>query len=104
ILSAWPIVGTEAQQVPDDKLRMAMALRGKQAHYHVKTIQPRHFLETAKREGYTDMEGSMQRMAMRVPAALEETARKLPDDFPRELFDKVAGGVLNMSRRLHSGD
>jgi serine/threonine-protein kinase HipA len=104
ILSAWPIVGTEAQQVPDDKLRMAMALRGKQAHYHVKTIQPRHFLETAKREGYTDMEGSMQRMAMRVPAALEETARKLPDDFPRELFDKVAGGVLKMSRRLHSGD
>lgn len=104
ILSAWPIVGPGTQQVPDDKLKMAMALRGKNPHYHVNTIQLRHFFETAKREGYTDMEDSIQRMAMRVPAALEETARKLPDDFPRKLFDKVAEGILKMNRRLHSGD
>jgi serine/threonine-protein kinase HipA len=104
ILSAWPIAGPGAQQVADDKLKMAMALRGKSPHYHVKTIQPRHFLETAKREGYADMEGSMLRMAARVPAALEEIAKQLPDDFPDALFDKVSKGAWTMSRRLQSGD
>ena len=104
ILSAWPIVGPKAHQVPSDKLKMAMALRGKNAHYHVQTIQPRHFLETAKREGYADMEGSMRRMAARLPAALEEIAHKLPQNFPENLFHTIANGVLTMSRRLQSGD
>jgi serine/threonine-protein kinase HipA len=104
ILSAWPIVGPKAHQVPADKLKMAMALRGKNAHYHVQTIQPRHFLDTAKREGYADMEGSMRRMAARLPAALEEIAQKLPRNFPENLFHTVANGALTMSRRLQSGD
>ena len=86
----------------DDKLKMAMALRGKNPHYHVKTIQPRHFLDTAKREGYADMEGSMRRMAARLPSALEEIAKQLPSDFPEALFDKEAKGTWEMSRRLQS--
>lgn len=104
ILSAWPIAGPGAQQVADDKLKMAMALRGKNPHYHIKTMQPRHFLDTAKREGYADMEGSMRRMAARLPTALEEIAQQLPSDFPEALFDKVAKGTWTMSRRLQSGD
>lgn len=104
ILSAWPMVGHKAHQVPADTLKMAMALRGKNAHYHVQTIQPRHFLDTAKREGYADMEGSMRRMAARLPTALEEIAQKLPQNFPENLFHTVAHGVLTMSRRLQSGD
>lgn len=104
IMSAWPMVGPKAHQVPADKLKMAMALRGKNAHYHVQTIQPRHFLDTAKREGYADMEGSMRRMAARLPTALEEIAQKLPQNFPESLFHTVANGVLTMSRRLQSGD
>ncbi len=53
ILSAWPIGGTRAQEVPSARLKMAMALRGKSPHYLVKSVQPRHFLETAQREGCT---------------------------------------------------
>ncbi len=83
---------------------MAMSLRGQNKHYHVKTIQPRHFLETAKREGYANMEESMRCLAAKAPTALQETAQKLPIDFPRELFDMVANGVLAMSDRLKSGD
>lgn len=104
ILSAWPIAGIGAQQVAQEKLKMAMALRGKNLHYHVKTIQPRHFLDTAKREGYAGMEGSMHRLATGMPAALEKIAKQLPNDFPQALFDKVAKGVWAMSRRLQSGD
>jgi serine/threonine-protein kinase HipA len=104
ILSAWPIAGTGAQQVAQEKLKMAMALRGKNPHYNVKTIQPRHFLDTAKREGYAGMEGSMHRLAAGMPVALEKIAKQLPNDFPQALFDKVAKGAWAMSRRLQSGD
>ena len=100
ILSAWPIAGTGVQEVPPAKLRMAMALRGKSPHYFVKSIQPRHFIETAQREGYTDMAGSMHRMGTRASGALQEVAQRLPGDFPQALFDKVAKGMLGMARRL----
>jgi serine/threonine-protein kinase HipA len=100
ILSAWPIAGTGGQEVPLAKLRMAMALRGKSPHYLVKSIQPRHFLESAQREGYTDMAGSMHRMGTRASGALQEVAQRLPSDFPQALFDKVAEGMLDMARRL----
>jgi serine/threonine-protein kinase HipA len=79
---------------------MAMALRGKSPHYFVKSIQPRHFLETAQHEGYTDMAGSMHRMGTRASGALQEVAQRLPSDFPQALFDKVAEGMLDMARRL----
>jgi serine/threonine-protein kinase HipA len=100
ILSAWPVAGTGVQEVPPAKLRMAMALRGKSPHYFVKSIQPRHFLETAQHEGYTDMAGSMHRMGTRASGALQEVAQRLPSDFPQALFDKVAEGMLDMARRL----
>ena len=103
ILSAWPIAGTGVQEVPPAKLRMAMALRGKSPHYFVKSIQPRHFLETAQREGYTGMADSMYRMGTRALGALQKVAQRLPDDFPQALFDKVAEGMLDMARRLSTG-
>ncbi|WP_295553645.1 type II toxin-antitoxin system HipA family toxin [Limnohabitans sp. Rim8] len=103
ILSAWPIVGTGAQEVPSARLKMAMALRGKSPHYLVKSIQPRHFLETAQREGYADMAGSMHRMGTQVSGALQEVAQRLPGDFPQALFDKVAEGMLDMARRMAAG-
>lgn len=100
ILSAWPIVGTGAQEVPPSKLKMAMALRGKSPHYLVKSIQARHFLETAQREGHADMADSMHRMSTRASGALQEVAQRLPGDFPKALFDKVAEGMLAKARRL----
>jgi serine/threonine-protein kinase HipA len=103
ILSAWPILGTGAQQVPPAKLKMAMALRGKSPHYLVKSIQPRHFLETAQREGFADMADSMHRMSTRASGALQEVAQRLPGDFPLALFDKVAEGMLDMARRIAAG-
>jgi len=103
ILSAWPIAGTGAQEVSPAKLKMAMALRGKSTHYFVKSIQPRHFLETAQREGFADMADSMHRMSARASGALQEVAQQLPVAFPLTLFDKVAEGMLDMARRIAAG-
>ncbi len=50
IMSAYPLVTKKQLQIK--KIKMAMALKGKNNHYHWHNIQRRHFLETAKAVNY----------------------------------------------------
>lgn len=41
VLSAWPVIGGGPNHLDCSKLRLAMALRGKNAHYRIKDLQRR---------------------------------------------------------------
>jgi serine/threonine-protein kinase HipA len=43
VVSAWPVIGTKANQIPLQKARLAMAVHSKSKHYRIKDIQRRHF-------------------------------------------------------------
>jgi serine/threonine-protein kinase HipA len=49
ILSAYPVLGHGAALLSPHKIRMAMAVTGKNRHYRWKEITARHWMETAKR-------------------------------------------------------
>lgn len=51
VVSAWPVAGTAAGQLPWRKLKLAMALRAGNAHYHLAEIQRRQWNAVARRLG-----------------------------------------------------
>ncbi|HLA71495.1 MAG TPA: type II toxin-antitoxin system HipA family toxin [Steroidobacteraceae bacterium] len=100
LLSAWPIIGKRASEVPLEKARLAMALPGRRPHYLLKSIQRRHFEALAKRMGVANVEAIVDEMVARTPAVIDEVARNLPRGFPQQLLDRVLEGMRKSAQRL----
>ena len=100
LLSAWPIIGKRASEVPLEKARLAMALPGRRPHYLLKSIQRRHFEVLAKRMGVANVETIVDEMVARTPAVIDEVARNLPRGFPQQLLDRVLEGMRKSAQRL----
>ena len=57
IMSAYPLLANKQLEVK--KIKMAMALRGKNNHYHWYELNRRYFLETAKFSNYSSQEATI---------------------------------------------
>ena len=93
IISAHPLIAS--QQVERQKIKMAMALHGKNRHYHWHSLQPRHFFSTAERVGMPvktarDLFNDMLERVDRVIAAVQAT---LPPDFPEAIGVPIFTGM-----------
>lgn len=103
VLSAYPVLGHEAGQLSPEKIRMAMALWGRNRHYRWKEIERRHFESTAVSCGLRSVVAAvLDELIERTPGALAEVEAKLPADFPAQLADRVLGGVRQAARQLAS--
>ena len=104
IMSAYPVLGHGAGLIPEEKLKLAMAVSGKSRHYEWRKIQPRHWLATAadcRLAG--SMEGVFQDMASQVPRALELAAGELPEHFPKEVSDTILENTRRAAEILGKG-
>lgn len=103
VLSAWPWEGRGAQQLHLRDMKMAMALRTKNRHYHLYTIYRRHWLEVGER--YFDR-GRLEEMLEEVPnqllKAIVQVERQLPACFPMVIFEKITQGIERQIARLNS--
>lgn len=97
IISAHPLL--ENKQLQTKKIKIAMALMGKNRHYHWHDIQPRHFLSTAKHVGFnrktalslfTEMMDSVDKVILNVE-------KQLPEQFP----GKVASAIFDGMRKQY---
>jgi serine/threonine-protein kinase HipA len=101
VLSAWPVVGAKHNQIHPKKLRLAMALRGRHAHYHLEEIDRRLFNHVAHRCGYgLDMEDLIESVIAQTPKVIDQVGASLPNGFPEGLFAAVTKGLLAAQRRL----
>ncbi len=77
--------------IPRNKYRLAMSV-GKNRHYQMIEIMPRHFVQTAKRAGIGqgDVEAIFADVRNNAEKALEKTIADLPSGFPSELAEPVA--------------
>ena len=91
VLSAWPIIGSEPNQVSPRRAKLAMALRGKNTHCHLHEIHLRHWQALAARGG---VPGNMVALALQVPYALERVQALLPPGFPARVFKSIPAGML----------
>lgn len=100
IISAYPLM--DSNSIPKQKAKMAMALTGTKKYYKWQTIQPRHFLSTAKAVGFSTQRANelMTEMKNQAPSAIEKVRQQLPNDFPTEISESIFNGVLKQAGRL----
>ncbi len=101
VLSAWPVTGRGANQLDANRLRLAMAVKGKNMHYRLKDIQRRHFNHTARLCGWSEnMEGLITEVLDQLAQVLSAAQEMLPPKFPEGVFSAVRAGMLDMANRL----
>ena len=85
----------DVKQLQRRDMRLAMSV-GDNRHYRVHNIQPRHFQQTASSVGVPagTVATALRQIADYLPEAVETVCSSLPDDFPAELRDSIAGGAL----------
>lgn len=103
VMSAFPVIGTGPNQWAAQDLKLAMALLGKNRHYHMHNIQRRHFNSTAKKVGYGEnAELLLQELIARTPGAVAQVQAELPEGFSQQVADEVLGGLLKSARALEA--
>ena len=101
IMSAWPVIGDGPKKFQWQKLKLAMAVRTRNAHYKMCTIQRRHWNEVAKNNGMgEDFETVIQQFISRAPVAIEAVAKRIPRGFPHVVCDSIFEGVRSQVKRL----
>ena len=100
-MSAWPVIGDGPKQFQWQKVKLAMAVRSKNAHYKMSTIQRRHWSEVAKVNGMGEnFEPVIQQFMRQALVAIEAVARRIPSGFPQVVSDTIFGGIRAQVKRL----
>lgn len=104
ILSAHPLIGLRGDQIPIQKAKMAMAIKGSKNYYHIQLVQRRHFINHALEVGISEDEAD--KLITEMTDAAEKISQtiyqRLPETYPRVLADKILQGMLKQSQKLAS--
>lgn len=101
VMSIWPVEGNGPNQFSRHKAKLAMALLGKNRHYHFKNVQRRHFNSTAALcFQRTDAEDLIVQVLQAVPSAIEQVAARLPGGFPERVASSIFQGLRSSATQL----
>jgi serine/threonine-protein kinase HipA len=83
-----------------------MAVCGKNRHYVIADIQPRHWIAQGARVGLTEDEvrAAMAGVAARTEPAIADVASRIPADFPADVADSIFDGMRRQARKLGAAD
>lgn len=93
VLSAWPIIGHGPNQLDERKVKLAMAVRGKNPHWRLRDVKARHWDSVAKLAGIGDAQSILAELIDKTPAALAATEAEVPRGFPAHVVDRIFEGV-----------
>lgn len=99
VMSAYPIVAKKQMQQQD--LKMAMALTGKNRHYHWHTIQLRHWLSTARQCRFPEriMQSIIEEVCDNMEKVISDVADILPHQFPQYISEPIFSGMRKIKHR-----
>jgi serine/threonine-protein kinase HipA len=102
VLSAHPIIGTGVNRIAAQKVKLAMAVRGKNVHYLINQIQRRHWIAQGQRVGLTeaDVAQMIDELTARTPQVIDEVSALLPHTFPMDVADAIFNGMQRLSQKL----
>jgi serine/threonine-protein kinase HipA len=99
VLSVWPYIGDAPNRLRWRSTGLAMAVRSKNAHYSLQSIQARHWAALALKNGGASVLQAICDLAGRVETTLDVLQKRLPKAFPIETFDAIASGLLAQVQR-----
>lgn len=102
VLSAWPLLGGP-HGMQYRKIKMAMAVRGQQAHYKVSEIHRRHWEQLALNSEVDGAWDAMLQMTGQLDSAMTRVEMHLPAMFPTALAKQIFGGARRLLERFERG-
>jgi serine/threonine-protein kinase HipA len=103
ILSMWPYFGAGRNQFSNRRAGLAMAMRSKNAHYALHTIQARHWHELAMKNGGPAVWEAMLGLVDQVKPALAAVEKRLPKNFQAGLWAAISNGMKGEADRFRAG-
>ena len=101
VLSAYPMLGTGRNQINPHKIRLAMAVRGKNPHWKMRDVLRRHWNEVARRNGVAQSADALIAEIVRMtPTVIATVGSKLPAQFPAHVADSIFAGLQEAATRL----
>lgn len=100
VLSAHPVMGHGAGRLAVQKLKMSMAVDGKNRHYKWAEIRREHFEQTARGCRLPDAPALIDELLAATPLAIAMAADSLPADFPADLAGAVFDGLKQAAEKL----
>lgn len=105
VLSAYPVIGTGANQLSPFKVKMAMAVRSKNPHWTMKSITRRHWLAVGAEHGVMTRDGRGPRdvideLVEQTPKVVDAVTALLPAGFPSDLADSVLNELVSAVSQL----
>jgi len=94
VLSTWPIMGEQANQLSPHDAKLAMAFKSKNAHYKLKEICPRHFYSVAEKLGLgAQIHDMLVEIVAATPGVIGDVKAMLPETFPAPVADPIFAGL-----------
>lgn len=101
VLSAWPVIGRKKNEIPLEKIKLAMSLPGERPRYLLAHIQRRHFEALGKKLGLgADAKRLIDEVIARTPAVIDDIQRGVPKGFPQSLLRKILDGMSAAAAKL----
>lgn len=100
VLSAFPYFGQG--EIHAKKIKLAMALLGKNKQYRWNNIMRRHFISTAEKIGFDTqlMDSILDETKSLFPNALEKTIDSVPTGFPAHIIKATKNKALQKLKRI----
>ncbi len=102
VLSVWPYVGSGRGQLHLRDVRLAMALRSKNAHYDIYGIRARHWHDQALKNGGPAVWEAMLGLVEQVGPALDAVQAQLPATFPDRIWTPIANGMRSQAKKFQA--
>ncbi len=101
VISALPIIGRGTNKLPLQKVKMAMAIRGKSKHYNWNDITRRHWLHMSNLCG-VDGQSLLEEVIEETPNVVSNVEKILPQVFPTFVAESVLTGIVDSVKRLRA--
>jgi serine/threonine-protein kinase HipA len=101
VISAYPVLGHGAGKLAEQRVRMAMAVSGKNRHYRWSEIRRSHWEETAARCGLgTDVRALIDGLVAQTPGVVDQVRKVIPKGFPARVAEPILKGLAARAKEL----
>jgi serine/threonine-protein kinase HipA len=102
VLSAHPIMGNGRNEFSPRRVKLAMSVRSRNAHYLISEIRRRHWVAQGQRATLAteEVEEMIDTITGKTEAVIENVAAQLPKGFPQDVSEKIFDGMRRQSKKL----